>query len=191
MQEAGMNVVNPMTGSRIEIVEISDLEARLRYTSPRTGVHEFSEHVHLSWDEEFKILGGTGAYQVDRKKHTASAGETVVLPHGHRHVHPTNCGDGDLVMEQTVRVLNGDTTAIPKTLGVLFTLFDWHGQGKIGRNAMGYPKNPLKFAAMGKVLGDAGGFDGMMPVALQKMAGATVGRLALAAGVKVIDPKWA
>ncbi|MBT8457143.1 MAG: cupin domain-containing protein [Rhodobacteraceae bacterium] len=190
MDFAETSVVNPMTGTRIELLDLNAVGGRLRYESPPGAGVEYAKHVHLHWEETFDMISGQGEYQLGRDRKVLGEGETVVLPAGVPHVHPTNHGSEPMVMEQTIVAKGGSEASIRATFGVLFSLFDWHGQGKLRRNRMGYPMNPLHFAAMGKVLGDAGSFDGMVPIAAQRFTGATLGRLAMALGYDPIDPKW-
>ena len=191
MLETGAELTNSRTGTHFTLLEMGDQEFALRYESDApTRVPDFARHVHIDWDEEFEIISGQGRYWLDGEWQTMQVGDTVAFPSGKPHVHPMNDGDGKFEMIQRGRIALPDADRIRVTFSVLFSLFDRINEGRISANTMGYPKHPLKFAAIGKVLGDAGGFDAMLPIGAQRLAGATVGRLALAMGMDPIDDKW-
>lgn len=192
MLEAGAKVTNQRSGTRFELLEIDPKSFVMRYTmKDKTPVPDFAEHFHVGWHEDFNVLSGEGTYVLGGKQGRVKAGETVSMPEQVKHIHPMNALDEPMVMEQHTK-LTGEhgPNAIPDTLGFLFTMFEWEAEGKIALDKLGLPKNPMKFAAAGRILGKAGNYDARVPKGAADFAGATFGRLAEFLGVSVIDPKW-
>lgn len=191
MLEVGTKATNPRTGTQFELLELEPTGFVMQYTmNDATSVPDFAEHFHVGWHEDFKVLGGTGVYTLDGKEGRVSAGETVPMPEQVKHLHPRNVGDEPMIMELHAKVSGHGPNAIKDTLGYFFTMFEWEAEGKIALDRHGLPKHPMKFAAAGRVLGGAGGYDAWIPKAAADFAGATVGRLALAMGFSVIDPRF-
>lgn len=191
MLSVGATTTNPRTGSKWELLELSDTNFVLRYSiPPGTGIPEIAEHYHIGWHEEFQIKSGQGTYRLDGKEGTASAGDTVVFPEKIKHVHPYNTGNEPMVIDQHGTVSNPAPNAIKDTFGFFFTMFDWEADGRIKLDRLGLPRHPMKFALAGRILGNAGGYDARMPRSFADFGGATAGRLAEILGYSVIDPKW-
>lgn len=191
MLDVGAKVSNQRSGTEFELLDIRDDGAILRYTmNGPSRAPDFAEHFHVGWHEDFKILSGAGLYRLDGKEGHAKAGDTISMPERIKHIHPTNASSERMVMEQHVRVTGHGPEAVRDTLGFFFTMFEWEREGKIALDRLGLPKHPMKFAAAGRVLGRAGGYDARLPKGAADLAGATVGRLAEMLGYEVIDPKW-
>ncbi len=103
MATKGQTIANPSTGEYIQFVE----------TAKETGGHATTIrilqkaggfrpvlHVHTTTDESFTVLEGELTYELEGKKGTVRAGETILLPKGNVHTH-YNAGPNDLLMLQT------------------------------------------------------------------------------------------
>jgi hypothetical protein len=70
MIQPGFTVDNPITGSRLVVIE-SDGETAGKgwlvesHNVPHAGP-DVAEHLHLSWTERFEIIAGTAKYSLDR-----------------------------------------------------------------------------------------------------------------------------
>ena len=191
MLAAGAKVTNPRSGTEFELLDIQDDGFVLRNTMEGPSrAPDFAEHFHVGWHEDFKILSGEGRYRLDGQEGTANAGDTVALPERMKHVHPMSVSPEPMVMEHHAKVTGYGPEAVRDTLGFFFTMFEWDAEGKIALDKLGLPKNPMQFAAAGRVLGKAGGYDARLPKGAADFASATVGRLAEMLGYSVIDPKW-
>lgn len=191
MLEVGAKVTNPRSGTKFELLDLRDDGFVLQYRmdSP-SQAPDFAEHFHVGWHEDYNILSGTGTYRLDGEEGVARAGDTVVMPERIKHIHPMNTSPEPMVVEQHATVTGHRPEAIRDTLGFFFTMFDWEADGRISLDKLGLPKHPMKFAAAGRVLGRAGGYDARLPKGAADFAGATFGRLAEMLGYEVIDPKW-
>lgn len=187
----GASATNPRTGSKWELLEVSETDFKLRYSIPAgSAVPEIAEHYHVGWHEEFDVHSGSGAYVLGGKKGTVSAGETIVFPEKIKHIHPYSSGDEPMVIDQRGTVANPAPNAIKDTLGFFFTMFEWEADGRIKLDGLGLPRHPMKFALAGRILSRAGGYDARIPKPIADFGGATFGRLSEMLGYEIIDPKW-
>jgi len=186
---AGDEIHNPLTGSLLRILETDSETAGLGFAlevvSPAGAGPDVPEHFHRDWTERFTILAGRARYRLDGDERMAEAGETIVFPLGHRHIHPWNAGDTELVYRQETRFAVASPQAVQDTLGVFGALYRMAARGET--NARGLPRNPLQLAAMLKVLVRHGGFDAAIPVAAQKLIAATLGSLAERLGYSAVE----
>jgi mannose-6-phosphate isomerase-like protein (cupin superfamily) len=186
---AGDEAHNPLTGSRLRILEAENETAGLGFTlevlCPPGAGPDVLEHFHLDWTERFAILAGVARYRLDGDVRTVEAGETLIFPPLHRHVHPWNGGDTELVYRQETRFRAPSPQAVQDTLGVFSTLYRMAAQGET--NARGLPKNPLQLAVTMKLLIRHGGFDAAIPVPVQRVVAATLGSLAERLGYSAVD----
>jgi len=104
------------------------------------------------------------------------------------HVHPWNAGDTEMVYRQVNDFGRPDRAAVQEVLGVFATINGLAEEGKIGRR--GLPKNPLQLAATLRTLARYGGFDAKLPIPLQQLVSATLGRLAEALGYRGCYPRY-
>ena len=191
MLDVGVKVNNPRSGTEFELLAIEEDGFVLRYVMNRPSkAPDFAEHFHVGWHEDYKILSGEGTYRLDGVDGKARAGDTVAMPERIKHIHPKNTSPEPMVMEQHATVTGHGPQAVRDTLGFFFTMFEWESEGRIALDKLGLPKHPMKFAAAGRILGRAGGYDARLPKGAQDFSAATVGRLAEALGYEVIDPKW-
>lgn len=186
---AGDEVRNPRTGSLLRILE-TDVETAgmgflLEVVTPPGGGADVPEHFHLDWTERFTVLAGVARYRLDGSERTAGAGEVLVFPPGHRHIHPWNGGETDLVYRQESRFTAPSPAAVQDTLGVFGTLYRMAQRGET--DARGLPRNPLQLAVTLKALTRHGGFDAAMPVGVQRLVAATLGTLAERLGYRAVD----
>ncbi len=185
----GEVVVNPLTGSRLTIIETENETAGLGFglevSCPPGAGADIPEHFHLDWTERFTILSGIARYRLEGEERTAEAGEALTFPPRLRHVHPWNGGDGELVYRQETRFQAPNPQAVQDTLGVFGTLYRMAARGET--NAQGLPRNPLQLAVTMKLLTQHGGFDAAIPVSAQKLMAATLGSLAERLGYRAVD----
>lgn len=191
MFDVGAIAINPRTGSKWELIELSETIFVLRYSIPvGSTVPEVAEHFHLGWHEEFHVHSGHGVYKLDGTERTASVGDIIVMPEKIKHIHPYSSGKEPMVIDQRVTVTNPMPNAIKDTLGFFFTMFEWEASGRIKLDKVGLPLHPMKFALAGRILVRAGGYDARIPKPIADFGGATFGRLSEMLGYEVIDPKW-
>ncbi|NNE81546.1 MAG: cupin domain-containing protein [Silicimonas sp.] len=189
MPKIGDSIVIELTGTTITIQDVNATGGKLLWESDQvTGIPEVPKHVHDSWQESFEIVKGSGRYFLNGW-HTAKAGDVIQMPAKMPHVHPMAEGETPFEMIQTIQTAKTDEKQIMDTIGVLFSLFERRNHAPQKFDKLGFPKNPIHFAAAGKLLGDAGGFDARFPVWAQKLGGQTFGRLALMLHDPVA-PKW-
>ena len=131
MLDVGAKATNPRTGSRWELMELSEDAFVLRYSIP-AGVSkpEVAEHYHVGWQEEFCVHEGQGAYRLDGTTHRIDAGDRVTFPEKVRHVHPFSTGSDPMIIDQVGKLTNPAPNAIRNTLGFFFTMFEWEAAGR-------------------------------------------------------------
>lgn len=191
MIDVGYTTQDPLTQTRFEFIEVgreangNDFVMECR--CPSGGGPFVIEHVHLTWDEEFEIVSGAAAYKLDGQVGTATAGDTLLFPKGQKHIHPWNDGPDELVYRQTARFDHPDPGAVTDVFGAFTTLFALAGEGKT--NAEGLPRNPLQFAATLRTFVKHEGFDASVPIPVQRVMAATLGRLAEAMGYRSCYPQ--
>ncbi len=192
MIRPGFETTDPRTGTRSIVLEgTAEREARgwvIEVHCPEGAAPAILEHVHLSWTETFEIVQGTAAYTIAGRTDTIGEGETVVMDAGLPHVHPWNAGTGTMVYRQTNEFAAASPSAVDEVLGVFATLNGLGREGKL--NAKGLPKHPLQFAATLRTLVRHEGFDAAVPIPLQRLASATLGRLAEAVGYRGVYPRY-
>lgn len=110
------------------------------------------------------------------------------MPPGVSHVHPWNTGTGAMVYRQTNDFGEVDPGAVHDVLGVFATINGLAREGKIGKR--GLPKNLLQFAATLRTLVRHGGYDAKVPIALQRVLSATLGRVAEALGYRGVYSRY-
>lgn len=191
MLEVGTRAINHRTGSEFEILEMGPSGFVIHCTLPNISpIADYAPHYHVGWSEEFKILSGEAIYTVEGKEQRLKAGDTVTTPDRKKHIHPTNTSSEPLVYEHHATITGHDPRAGHDTMAFFFTMFEWEAAGKIKLDKIGLPSNPLKFAAAGRLLGNAGSYDARMPKGFANFGAATFGRLAEAMGITLIDEKW-
>jgi len=192
MIRAGFTIESPLTKSRTTVLE-SDGETGgmgwlLEVHCPPKAGPDIAEHLHLSWTESFEIVSGTALYKLDGVQKTAQAGEKIVMPPGHPHIHPWNGGDTPLVYRQRDRFAQANPAAVQDVLGVFATVAGLAREGKV--DSMGRPKNPLQLTATLRTLSQYDGYDASLPIPAQKFLAATLGWLANALGYRAVYPRY-
>ena len=184
-------VTNSRTGTVFEILELGETRVVMRYTmQPGMQRPDIAKHFHTHWDEEFQVLEGQGDYVLGGETGVVKAGETLAMPKGISHIHPWNTGTDVMVMDQTATVDPLHSGAIRETLGLIFSIYKAESEGRIALDKAGLPKNPLKFAATGRIFARGGSYDARFPKVAQDVGAATMGRLVQALGVDMIDPEF-
>ena len=192
MIHAGFTIENPLTQSRTIVLK-SDAETQgsgwlLEHHSIPHAPPDIPEHLHLTWTETFEIIAGEAFYKLDGVQKTAAAGDTILVPPRHTHIHPWNAGETELVYRQCNVFDPPNAQAVQDVLGVFATRAGLAREGKV--NQRGEPKNPLQQAATLKTLNKHGGYDAKLPRWVQDMLAATLGSLAEALGYRAIDPQF-
>lgn len=192
MIRAGFTIENPQTKSRTIVVE-SDAETKgmgwlLEVHCAPQARSDVSEHLHLTWTENFEIISGSAHYKLNGVRKRASAGEKFVVLPGELHIHPWNAGDTEMVYRQTNRFEQPSSQAVQDVLGVFATRAGLAREGKVDSN--GRPKNLLQLGITLKTLNMHGGYDARMPIAVQNFLGATLGGFAKVLGYKAVYPQF-
>jgi hypothetical protein len=192
MIRAGFTIISPLTHSQTTVLQ-SDAETKgmgwlLEVHCVPTAGPDITEHFHTTWTERFTILQGTAYYRLDGVQHTAVAGDVFVAHPGQRHIHPWNAGDTELVYQQQDDFGRSTPDAVQDVIGVFATVAGLARDGKV--DAQGRPKNPLQLAATLTILNKHGGYDASVPIAVQKVLVATLGRLATALGYRGVYPRF-
>jgi len=192
MIQAGFTIENPITRGRTIVLK-SDTETNgngwlLEHHNIPHAPPDVPEHVHLTWTETFEIITGEAFYKLDGVQKRAGAGETIVVPPRHNHIHPWNAGETELVYRQLDVFDKPDAQAVQDVLGVFATLAGLAREGKV--NQRGEPKNPLQLAATLKTLSKYGGYGAQAPTGVQDVLAATLGSLAEAMGYKGVYPQF-
>ena len=192
MITAGFTIVDHFTQTRT-VVLAGDRETNgtgwtLEVHCPPGARPHILEHVHLSWTETFEIVAGDARYKLSGTEHTATASDTIVMPAGQPHIHPWNAGDTDMTYRQVNEFAERSPDAAQDVLGVFATINGLAREGKIGKR--GLPKNPLQFAATLRTLTKYDGFDAKVPIPIQRLTAATLGRLAEALGYRGVYDRY-
>jgi len=179
-------MVSPLTRSRSVVIATDVETGGMGFTLDVTCLPGMGpnvlEHLHETWTETFEILGGSAQYRLAGRRHTAKAGETIVMPPRVPHVHPWAAGDGEMTYRQTSRFEAPSPAAVQDTLGSFATMNALAREGKV--DVRGLPTNPLQMAATLRTLGRHGGYSTRLPVPAQKLLSATLGRLAESLGYR-------
>jgi hypothetical protein len=192
MIRPGFVIESPITGSRTQVIE-SDVETNgmgwlLEATCLPNAQPDITEHLHLTWTETFEILSGSAYYCLNGVQKTLPAGESFTVLPGQTHVHPWNAGDSPMVYRQRDVFAQPSAAAVQDVLGVFATVAGLARLGKV--NQQGLPKNPLQLAATARTLGKYDGYDTRLPIAVQKVLSATIGRLAELVGYRGVYPQY-
>lgn len=185
---AGFTIHNPITQSRTVVVEGDGTGWVLEAHNRPHAAPDVPEHLHVTWTERFEILTGSAHYTLDGVQQIAQAGDTIVVEPGHRHVHPWNAGETELVYRQIDTFDPPDPHALGDVIGVFATVAGWAREGKI--DGSGRPKNPLRQAVVLKALNKHGGYDAKLPVPVQRVLAASLGTLGEVLGYKAVDARY-
>lgn len=181
----GFVIENPQTGSRIVVLECDANGWLLESTCPPKAGPDITEHLHLGWTETFEIISGSAFYKLNGQQLTATAGQSFTVQPGQKHVHPWNAGDTPMVYRQRDTFGKPSPTATNDVLGTFATIAALARQGKVAED--GTPKHPLQLAATIRTLIAHDGYDAKLPIPVQKVIGATLGRLAERLGYRAVD----
>lgn len=176
----GFETIDPRTLTRFVViegaVETGGRGFTVEYHCPVGAAPAILEHVHTTWTERFEIVAGEAAMRQGGEELTARTGETLETPPGVPHIHPWNIGDVPLVYRQVTDFHGVDAEAVDDVFGAFATI---HGLGREGRlDARGLPRNPFQAAATLRTLVRHGGYDATVPIPVQKVVAATLGRFA-------------
>lgn len=190
MIRPGFVIENPITGSRLVVVE-SDAETNgmgweVEMLNVPHAAPDVPEHLHLSWTERFEIITGTARYSVDRVEGTAGPGDVITVYPRQHHIHPWNAGETEMVYRQRTELAEPNPAAAQDVLGVLATVAGLAREGKVTQG--GVPQNPLQLAAMGKRFNQHSIYDSRLPIWVQDLLAMTVGSLAEVLGYKAVNP---
>lgn len=184
MIRAGFTIINPLTQSRTIVLK-SDAETDGRgwllevHCVPGMRA-DIPEHLHTEWTERFEIISGTAQYALDGQQHTLEAGGSFTVLPGQRHMHPWSAAGSPLVYRQENDFGRRNPAAAQDVLGVFATVAGLAREGKTDQR--GRPKHPLQLAATLRTLSQHGGYDMSLPIPVQKILAATLGKLAGAMG---------
>jgi len=192
MIQAGFETTEPITKTKTVVVKgAEETEGKgwvIEVHCPPNARSSITEHLHLSWTETFEIVKGKARYKLNGEKKSAEAGETIVMPAGIRHIHPWNNGSEDMIYRQTNDFGGYYPNAVQDVLGVFATINGLAKEGKIGKK--GLPKNLLQFGATLRTLVRYEGFDATVPIPIQRMTSATLGRLAEMLGYRGVYQRY-
>ena len=192
MIQTGFVIENPRMQSRIVVLE-SDAETSgigwlLEVTlGPGAGPVGL-DHLHLTWTETFEIIQGTAYYKLDGAQHTLQTGGRFTVTPRQHHVHPWSASDSALVYRQRTDFGQRDPGAVHNVLGAFATLAGLAQVGKVDKRWV--PTNPLQLAAFLQVMVKHGTYGSSVPIAVQNLAAATLGRLADALGYRGVYPQY-
>jgi mannose-6-phosphate isomerase-like protein (cupin superfamily) len=66
------------------------------------GLGRARGHVHLDFEQDFRVIEGVARLSVDGEEREAGAGQTVPVPRGTKHVDPWNAGPDRLVVRNAI-----------------------------------------------------------------------------------------
>ena len=186
MIKPGFTITEPVTNTQTIVVQLGREENGHDFiweVRCPVGAGPFIlEHIHQDWKETFKILEGEARYKLNGKEETAKAGDTIVMPAGQHHIHPWNSGDTEMVYQQFVDLPTANPEAVQDIVSAFATLFGMSREGKVDKK--GLPKNILQFAATLRTFVKHRGYDSSVPIPVQRIVAATLGRLAETLGYK-------
>lgn len=192
MIRTGFEITETRTQTRtVLIAGAEEMDGRgwiLEVHCPEGAASSILPHLHETWTETFEIVQGTASYRLDGAVHSLAAGERVIFPPRVPHEHPWNSGTGPMVYRQTNDFGARTPEAVTEVLGVFATVNDLAREGRV--SADGKPTHPLQLAATVRALGRHGGYDATVPVALQKVVAATMGRVAEWLGYRGVEAKY-
>jgi len=192
MIRAGFTIDSPLTKSHLIVIE-SDVETKgmgwlLEIHCVPNAPSDVPEHLHQSWTETFEIVSGSAHYSLDGIQKTIKTGEKFVVLPGHRHIHPWNAGDTEMVYRQRDNFEQPSSGAVQDVLGVFATRADLAREGKV--DSQGRPKNPLQLAVTMRTLNKYGGYDARVSIFMQNIIGGSLGRFAELLGYKAVDSQY-
>jgi hypothetical protein len=184
MIRSGFTISNPLTQSHTIVLK-SDAETDgrgwlLEVHCAAGARADIAEHLHMEWTERFEIIAGSAYYALDGRQHTLEAGGSFTVLPGQRHIHPWSAVDNPMVYRQENDFGRRSPEAVQEVLGVFATVAGLARDGKVDQS--GRPKHPLQLAATLRTLNRHGGYDVSLPIAVQNILSATLGRLAEAMG---------
>jgi mannose-6-phosphate isomerase-like protein (cupin superfamily) len=192
MIRAGFADTDPRTNTRTVVIAGAEETAGrgwvLEVHCPEGAPSSILPHLHERWTETFEIVQGSASCRLAGEVRALRAGDRLVFPAGVPHEHPWNTGAGTMVYRQSNDFGACTPEAVAEVLGAFASVNDLARAGRVG--ADGRPRNPLQLAATLRALGRHGGYDAAVPVAVQKLVAATLGRVAEALGYRGVAAKY-
>jgi quercetin dioxygenase-like cupin family protein len=192
MIRPGFETTDPVTQTRIVLVKGAEETSGRGWVTevhcPEGARASVAAHVHETWTETFEILHGSATCRLGAERRKLERGERIVMPARIVHVHPWNTGSGIMVYRHTNDFGASTPEAVHDVLGAFATINGLARQGRIGKNGM--PTNPLQFAASVRTLTKHGAFDAAVPILLQRLLSATLGRLAEGLGYRGVYDEY-
>lgn len=148
---------NPITGESFRLIDHTEAAYVTEWLVQPSGFVPF-EHVHVNQDEVFHVEEGQLLARVDGREARASAGETLIVPRGHRHI-ARNIGGG--VLRCTLEYRPGLDT--PKVFQCFAGLTN---DGELTRSGLVHPFKMMYF--MQKMRAQAVGRPASIPTPLFK-----------------------
>jgi mannose-6-phosphate isomerase-like protein (cupin superfamily) len=182
---------NAPMGQRARLVTLpSETDGRsfvLEYINrPRAGEFAVPRHLHPTYSETFEILRGQARYRLGKESGTAGPGDKVVMPAGIPHVHPWSVSDEELHVRQTAIADPPDLRGLTASLQGAITIYGLAGAGRV--NKQGVP-NLLQVAVIIQTTMPATYLAGV-PVALQRMVFALLGKMGRGLGYRAAYPEY-
>ncbi len=192
MIKAGFENTDPRNQSQFKVIKGAEETGGrgwvIEVLCPEGTGPSILTHLHETWTESFEILQGMASYTLDGKERSLEEGESVVVPPGVTHDHPWNTGSGILLYRQTNDFGATTPEAVTDVLGVFATMNGLAREGRLGKN--GLPKNPLQLAATMRILTKHGSYDATVPIPIQKVLSATLGRIAAGLGYRGVYERF-
>lgn len=148
----GQVLIHPIFGTRITFLHTAEetegrlLEWELIYKPGRGKEGGNIPHLHLTYVEQYEVLEGTAAYELEGEQRQVRAGAFVAIPRGAVHRNLWNTGDGDLRFRTHIELDPPNLRAALFFQDFIETLFGLARDGQV--NADGLPKSFLHTAVL-------------------------------------------
>lgn len=143
--------------------------------------HEHAPGAVESWE----LVAGEAVYSVGKDEHRVSAPHSWTIPADTSHVHPTNVGDGEMHVRQTIAT-ETETEALEGVARYFETLFALSARGKVKPD--GDIRDPLQQVLTIHELLMPGSWLPFPPRPVQRVLFASISALARATGRKPYVP---
>jgi len=190
----GQVLIHPLFGTRLTFLHTAEetqgslLEWELIYKAHRGKEGGNIPHFHLTYVEEYEVLEGTAAYELEGKEWQVGPGAHVAIPRGAVHRNLWNTGEADLRFITHIEMDPPNLRAALFFQDFIETTFGLAREGKV--NADGLPKSFLHTAVLVQGFQPETWIAGI-PIPIERVVIGALAALGRARGYRTKYPEYA
>jgi mannose-6-phosphate isomerase-like protein (cupin superfamily) len=184
---------HPQFGTRITFLRTAEesegglIEWETVYKAHRGKEGGNIPHFHVTFVEQYQILEGTAAYELEGEERHAHAGEIVAIPRGAVHRNVWNAGEAEMRFRTHIEMNPPNLRAARFFQDIIETSYGLAREGKV--NADGLPKSYLHTAMLAQGFQPESWLAGI-PIPIQRVVIGALAALGRARGYRIRYPQY-